>query len=109
MGVNQNNQTSETFTNNPLAPLFFEYVNILKAHHFHKEAEDLVEASEQYHLPENRIIVTKIVMEPIFRSKLLAKIVFANISNILYEKLKKLAHTAEYIRFELNISVFCMI
>ena len=63
MGINQNNQESETFTNNPLAPLFFEYVDILKAHHFHKEAEDLIEASEQYHLPENRIIVTKIVME----------------------------------------------
>ena len=50
-----------------------------------------------------------LLITPIFRSKLLAKIVFANISNILYEKLKKLAHTAEYIRFELNISVFCMI
>ena len=36
MGINQNNQESETFTNNPLAPLFFEYVDILKAHHFHK-------------------------------------------------------------------------
>ena len=63
MGINQNNQGSKTFINNTLAPLFFEYVDILKAHHFHKEAEDLVEASEQYHLPENRIIVTKIVME----------------------------------------------
>ena len=63
MGINQNNQETETFTNNTLAPLFFEYVDILKAHHFHKEAEDLVEASEQYHLPENRIVVTKIVME----------------------------------------------
>jgi hypothetical protein len=63
MGTNQHNQVSETFTDNPLAPLFFEYVDILKAHHFHKEAEDLIEASKQYHLPENRIIVTKIVME----------------------------------------------
>ena len=36
MGINQNNQESETFTNNPLASLFFEYVDILKAHHFHK-------------------------------------------------------------------------
>ena len=43
MGINQNNQTSETFTNNPLAPLFFEYVNILKAHHFHKEAGEMGE------------------------------------------------------------------
>jgi len=63
MGIDQHNKTSQTFTDNPLAPLFFEYVDILKAHHFHKEAEDLVEASEQYHLPENRIVVTKIVME----------------------------------------------
>jgi hypothetical protein len=58
-----NTQNAIPFAEHPLAPLFFEYVDILKAHHFHTEAEDLVEASEQYHLPENRIIVTKIVIE----------------------------------------------
>ena len=63
MGIDQNNQESETFTNNPLAPLFFEYVDILRSHHFHKEADNLITASEQYHLPENKIIVIKIVME----------------------------------------------
>ena len=63
MGIDQNQKASETFTNNPLAPLFFELVDILKAHHLHKEAENLIKASEQYHLPENRIIITKIVME----------------------------------------------
>ena len=63
MGIDQNNQESETFTNNPLAPLFFEYVDILRSHHFHKEADNLIAASEQYHLPENKIIVTKIVIE----------------------------------------------
>ena len=62
MGIDQNNQESETFTNNPLAPLFFEYVDILRSHHFHKEADNLIAASEQYHLPENKIIVIKIVM-----------------------------------------------
>ena len=63
MGIDQNNQESEIFTNNPLAPLFFEYVDILRSHHFHKEADNLIAASEQYHLPENKIIVIKIVME----------------------------------------------
>jgi hypothetical protein len=63
MEINKNQQNIETFTNNPLAPLFFECVAILRSHHFHKEAEDLIAASEQYHLPENKIIVTKIVME----------------------------------------------
>jgi hypothetical protein len=63
MEINKNQQNIETFTNNPLAPLFLECVAILRYHHFHKEAEDLIAASEQYHLPENKIIVTKIVME----------------------------------------------
>ena len=63
MGINQNNQESETFTNNPLAPLFFECVNMLKAHNFLKEAEDLIEISKNYELPENRSIITKISVE----------------------------------------------
>ena len=41
------------FSDHPLASLFFEYVDILKSHNFHKEAEDLLKISEQYYLPEN--------------------------------------------------------
>jgi len=51
------------FSDHPLAPLFFEYVNVLKSHHFHKEAEDLLAISERYYLPENRNIITKIIIE----------------------------------------------
>jgi len=51
------------FSDHPLAPLFFEYVNVLKSRHFHKEAEDLLAMSEQYYLPENRNIITKIIIE----------------------------------------------
>jgi hypothetical protein len=47
----------------PLASLFFEYVDILKSHNFHKEAEDLLKISEQYYLPENNKIITKIIIE----------------------------------------------
>jgi len=53
----------EPFSKNPLAPLFFEYIGILKSHSFHKEAEDLITISEQYYLPENRKIIIKIVIE----------------------------------------------
>ena len=43
--------------------MFFEYVDILKSHHFHKEAEDLLKISERYYLPENRNIITQIIIE----------------------------------------------
>lgn len=49
------------FSEHPLAPLFFEYVDILKSRHFHKEAEDLISVAEKYYLPENKKIITKIV------------------------------------------------
>ena len=45
------------FSEHPLSSLFFEYVNILKQHHFLKEAEDLVAVAKEYHLPENRNII----------------------------------------------------
>ena len=51
------------FSEYPLASLFFEYVNVLKSHNFHKEAEDLLAVSKQYYLPENRNIITKIIIE----------------------------------------------
>ena len=53
----------DDFSEHPLAPLFFEYVNVLKSHNFHKEAEDLLMIAEQHYLPENRNIITKIVIE----------------------------------------------
>jgi len=53
----------DNFSEHPLASLFFEYVDILKSHHFLKEAEDLVTVSEQYYLPENRKIISQIIIE----------------------------------------------
>ena len=51
------------FSDHPLASLFFEYVDILKSHNFHKEAEDLLKITKQHYLPENRNIITKIIIE----------------------------------------------
>ena len=51
------------FSDHPLASLFSEYVDILKSHNFHKEAEDLLKISEQYYLPENCKIITNIIIE----------------------------------------------
>ena len=56
-------QNTIPFAEHPLAPLFFECVNMLKAHNFLKEAEDLIEISKNYDLPENRSIITKISVE----------------------------------------------
>ena len=51
------------FSDHPLASLFFEYVDILKSHNFHKEAEDLLQVAQRHYLPENRNIITKIIIE----------------------------------------------
>ena len=56
-------QNAIPFEEHPLAPLFFECVNMLKAHNFLKEAEDLIEISKNYELPENKNIITKISVE----------------------------------------------
>ena len=56
-------QNAIPFSEHPLAPLFFECVNMLKAHNFLKEAEDLIEISKNYELLENRNIITKISVE----------------------------------------------
>ena len=53
----------DDFSEHPLSSLFFEYVNILKQHNFFKEAEDLIAISKQHYLPENRAIITKIIIE----------------------------------------------
>lgn len=51
------------FAEHPLAHLFFEYVNTLRSHNFHKEADDLLAISERYYLSENRNIITQIIIE----------------------------------------------
>ena len=56
-------QNAIPFAEHPLAPLFFECVNMLKAHNFLKEAEDLIEISKNYELPENINIITKLVLK----------------------------------------------
>ena len=53
----------DNFAEHPLAPLFFEYVDILRQHHFHKEADDLIVVAKKYYLPENNKIITKIIIE----------------------------------------------
>jgi hypothetical protein len=57
------NKIYNSFSEHPLAPLFFEYIDILKSHNFHKEAEDLLKITKQHYLPENRNIITKIIIE----------------------------------------------
>ena len=59
----QHTKDYDNFSEHPLALLFFEYVDILKSHNFHKEAEDLLKISEQYYLPENCKIITNIIIE----------------------------------------------
>jgi len=73
----------DNFSEHPLASLFFEYVDILKSHHFLKEAEDLVTVSEQYYLPENRNIITKIIIER-------QKVVVSDETDKLHRLLKQL-------------------
>jgi len=57
------NKIYNSFSEHPLASLFFEYIDILKSHNFHKEAEDLLKITKQHYLPENRNIITKIIIE----------------------------------------------
>ena len=58
MGHNYND-----FLENPLAPLFYQFIDILKSRCFLKEAEDLEKIAQQHYLPENRNIITKIAIE----------------------------------------------
>ena len=53
----------DDFSENPLAPLFYQYIEILKSRCFLKEAEDLQKIAQQHYLPENRQIITKIAIE----------------------------------------------
>ena len=51
------------FLENPLAPLFYQYIEILKSRCFLKEAEDLEKVAQQHYLPENRNNITRIAIE----------------------------------------------
>jgi hypothetical protein len=53
----------DDFSENPLAPLFYQYIEILKSRCFLKEAEDLEKVAQQHYLPENRNIITRIAIE----------------------------------------------
>ena len=63
MTGSQHKKDYDDFSEHPLAPLFFEYVDILRQHHFHKEADDLIAVSEKYYLTENNKIITRIIIE----------------------------------------------
>lgn len=60
--INQNYKNYQEFAQHPLAPLFFQFINILKSHGFYQEAEDLLQLAEHYYLPRNRSIITKIII-----------------------------------------------
>lgn len=59
----QHKKDYDDFSEHPLASLFFEYVDVLRKHYFHKEADDLIAVAEKYYLPENNKIITKIIIE----------------------------------------------
>lgn len=51
------------FLENPLSPLFYQFIDILKSRYFLKEAEDLEKIAQQHYLPENHNIITRIAIE----------------------------------------------
>lgn len=53
----------DDFSENPLTPLFYQFIDILKSRCFLKEAEDLLKLAEKHYLPENRNIITRIAIE----------------------------------------------
>ena len=59
----KHNNSYDDFSENPLAPLFYQFINILKSRCFLKEAEGLVKLAEKHYLPENRNIITRIVIK----------------------------------------------
>lgn len=63
MSSKQYHQNYNEFSESPLAPLFYQFIETLKSRGFYKEAEDLLKVAECYYLPENRSIITKIIIE----------------------------------------------
>lgn len=59
----KHNNSYDNFSENPLVPLFYQFIDILKSRCFLKEAEDLLKLAEKHYLPENRNIITKIAIE----------------------------------------------
>ena len=59
----QHKKDYNDFSEHPLASLFFEYVDILKSHNFHKEADDLLKIAEQHYLPQNRKVIIEIIIK----------------------------------------------
>ena len=55
----KHNNRYDDFLDNPLAPLFYQFIDILKSRCFLKE----VKIAQQHYLPENRNIITKIAIE----------------------------------------------
>ena len=54
----------DNFAEHHLAPLFYQFIDILKSRCFLKEAEDLEKIAQLYYFfPENRNIITKIAIE----------------------------------------------
>ena len=77
------NKDYTDFLEHPLSSLFFEYINILKQRHFYKEAEDLLAIAKQHYLPENRNIITKIIIE-------MQKAVISDETHNFYQLLRQL-------------------
>jgi hypothetical protein len=44
----QHKKDHDDFSEHPLAPLFFEYIDVLRKNYFHKEADDLIAVAEKY-------------------------------------------------------------
>ena len=63
MSINQHHQNYNEFSENPLSHLFYQFIETLKSRSFYKEAEDLLKVAEHYYLPENRSIITRIIIE----------------------------------------------
>jgi len=63
MSTKQNHQNHNEFSESPLAPLFYQFIETLKSRSFYKEAEDLLKVAEYHYLPENRNIITRIIIE----------------------------------------------
>ncbi len=59
----KHNNSYDDFSENPLASLFYQFIDILKSRCFLKEAEDLLKLAKKHYLPENRNIITRIVIE----------------------------------------------
>ena len=56
-------QANIDFASHPLAPLFFNFIDILKTRGYHRMADDLLKISKQQYIADNRQIIAKIILE----------------------------------------------